>query len=343
MVLVEARPRRRHRHRPNFLGGTSLIDARAIAAALGGQVAGANTILCPGPGHSLRDRSLAVRLDPTAPNGFLTHSHAGDDWRACRDHVRSRLGLPAWEPGDAQPRTVSRGHVEKWDLASVEAEASEGPLAWTEDELLRIAAARRIWNQGRDPRGTPAERYLHDGRKLDLPSELAGPVLRFHPRCPWRDENTGQTIFIPALIVAFTSIDGDSITAVHRIRVDQPQRWPKTERRMLGIVLRAAVKLDSLGCDALAIGEGVETGVAARELGLAPVWALGSAGAISFFPVIDGVKRLVILGEAGERSKQAIKMCGMRWRKAGRRVRVVMPNEGFSDLNDALIAERTAS
>jgi hypothetical protein len=203
--------------------------------------------------------------------------------------------------------------------------------------------ARRIWDEGLDPRGTLAQRYLHDGRKLDLPSELAGPVLRFHPRCPWRDENIGQTIFIPALVAAFTSIEDDLVTAVHRIRVDQPERWPKADRRMLGMTSRAAIKLDALDGDTLAIGEGVETCMAARELGLAPVWALGSAGAISFFPFIDDVKRLVILGEAGERSKQAIKMCGTRWRKADRRVRVVMPNEGFSDLNDALIAERTAS
>ena len=98
---------------------------------------------------------------------------------------------------------------------------------------------------------------------------------------------------------------------------------------MLGIVSRAAIKLDALDGETLAIGEGVETGMAARELGFKPTWALGSAGAISFFPLIDGVKRLVILGEAGEASAQAIKICGRRWQGKGRRrVRVVMPNEG---------------
>jgi hypothetical protein len=80
--------------------------------------------------------------------------------------------------------------------------------------------------------------------------------------------------------------------------------------------------------------------MAARELGYGPVWALGSAGAISFFPIIDGAKTLIILGERGEVSAGSIKMCGTRWRKAGRRVRVVMPDPEFSDLNDVLIAER---
>jgi hypothetical protein len=60
-------------------------STREIAAALGGQVAGPSTVLCPGPGHSAQDRSLAVRLHQSAPDGFLVHSHAGDDWRACRE------------------------------------------------------------------------------------------------------------------------------------------------------------------------------------------------------------------------------------------------------------------
>jgi putative DNA primase/helicase len=314
-------------------------SAREFAASLGGRVAGPNTVLCPGPGHSSSDRSLAVLLDHSAPDGFLVYSHAGDDWRACRDYVRERLGLPAWEAGDGQCRTPQR-HMDKWDLAAIEKEVNEGPRAWNEDELLRIAAARRIWNQAQDPRRTLGERYLSDGRKLDLPDEVAGSLLRFHPRCPWRDENIGQTIFVPALIAAFASVDDSSITAVHRIRVDRPERWPKTERRMLGIVHRAAVKLDALGGDTLAISEGIETGMAARQLGFAPVWALGSVGAISFFPLIDGLTQLIILGEIGDTSARAIKFCGTRWRRAGRRVRVVMPNDGLSDMNDALIAER---
>jgi putative DNA primase/helicase len=320
-----------------------IFDLRAVAHALGGQVAGRDTVLAPGPGHSARDRSLAVRLDSDAPDGFLIFSHAGDNWRACRDHVRMKLGLPSWQPGDGQQRIIPPQRAVKWDLAALEAEANEGPRAWTEDELLRIAPARRIWNEAQDPRRTLGERYLRDGRKLDLPGEMAGSVLRFHPRCPWRDENTGQTIFIPALIAAFVSIDDDSITAVHRIRVDQPGRWPRTERRMLGIVHRAAVKLDALSGDTLTIAEGIETGMAARQLGFKPTWALGSVGAISFFPLIDGLLQLTILGEVGEASARAIKFSGTRWRRAGRRVRVVMPNDGLSDMNDALIAERSAS
>jgi hypothetical protein len=161
-------------------------------------------------------------------------------------------------------------------------------------------------------------------------------VLRFHRGCPWRDENTGRTIYVPAIIAAFRSIDSDDITGVHRIRLDQPNQWPRTDRRMLGIVGRAAVKLSPISGGTLAVGEGVETCIAAQQLGLAPAWALGSVGAVAFLPLIEGVDQLTLLGEAGAASAQAIHTCGKRWLAAGRKVRVRMPATG-DDLNTELM------
>jgi putative DNA primase/helicase len=171
--------------------------------ALGGDVCGSQ-LSCPGPGHSPKDRSLSVKVDQSAPDGFLIFSHAGDDWRDCRDYVRQRLGLPSWQPGDEQRRTIPERHVDKWDLASVEIEAGSRPRS--EDELLRIAGARRIWEEAKDPRETIAEKYLREVRMLELPDQLAGSVLRFHPQCPWRNENNSKTDRVPALIAAFRAI-----------------------------------------------------------------------------------------------------------------------------------------
>jgi putative DNA primase/helicase len=106
---------------------------------------------------------------------------------------------------------------------------------------------------------------------------------------------------------------------------------------MLGIIRGAAVKLAPITAGLLAIGEGVETAMAAQQLGVRPAWALGSVGAIAFFPMIDGVQRLVLLGETGQSSADAIMQCGARWRKVGRKVQVRMPRAG-SDLNDELMA-----
>src|SRR5262249_38950198 len=98
-----------------------------------------------------------------------------------------------------------------------------------------------------------------------LRDDLAGSMLRFHPCCPWRNENTGQVERIPALLAVFRSIDDDKITAVHPIPLDQPRRWPETQPRVLGIVHRAAGKRGPEPTDILVIGEGVETGIAAQQ------------------------------------------------------------------------------
>jgi putative DNA primase/helicase len=84
------------------------------------------------------------------------------------------------------------------------------------------------------------------------------------------------------------------------------------------------------------IGEGVETCMAAQQLGLKPAWALGSAGAISFFPVLDGIKQINILKETGSASAEAVKICGSRWQRAFRKAQIITPSYG-SDLNDTII------
>jgi putative DNA primase/helicase len=309
-----------------------MLTAAEIAHALGGQVSSRDTALVPGPGHSRRDRSLSVRVDPNAPDGFLIYSHAGDPWRECREHVRRALGLPEWAPGDQQLKTVPKRRIREWDLAAIESDAND-VRPRSEDDLLRISRAQHIWDDSKDPQGTLAERYLRHHRGLVLSDVTAGAVLRLHPRCPWRNEDTGNTDFVPALIAAFRSIDDNEICGIHRIALNPD--GSKLGRRMFGVVHRAAIKLNT-ATDNLVIGEGVETGLAAMQLGFAPAWALGSVGAISFFPVIDGIQQLTILGETGQASAEAVRICGERWRRAGRRVRVIMPRTG-SDLNDEIL------
>ncbi len=70
---------------------------QSVAAALGGIVSG-NQVLAPGPNHSDKDRSLSVKIDSGAPDGFIVNSFAEDDPRICKDYVRSKLGMPAWHP-----------------------------------------------------------------------------------------------------------------------------------------------------------------------------------------------------------------------------------------------------
>jgi putative DNA primase/helicase len=306
------------------------LDVRIIARALGGEISG-RQILAPGPGHSRLDRSLSIRIEPSAPDGFLCHSFAGDDPIVCKDYVRQRLGLPKWKPGDEQDRRVDASRRARFDQTVIDREAEKRPRS--EDDHHRIERAVAIWHKAQDPRGTLGQIYLNVHRKLDLDDDLAGGVLRFHPACPWRNENTDKNDGVPALIAAFRSIDDGTITAIHRIALNSD--GSKLGQRMLGVVHRAAVMLDPIGTK-LAIGEGVETCMAARQLGVRPTWALGSTGSIAGFPILDGVERLIILGESGAASRDAIQFCGRRWRKSGRRVRIATPSVG-SDLNDEIM------
>src|SRR5208282_492987 len=184
------------------------------------------------------------RLSATAPDGFLSFSHAGDDWRHPRDHVRRLLGIPddAWkrEPEDGSRRGLGRPGQ------AIELSGED------DDRSTKIAAAVALWRAGVDPRGTPVETYLHS-RGLELGDEIVD-VLRWHPG-------------VGAMIGLFRNIETNRPQAVSRTFLDRNAL--KIERKFLGPVRGCAVKLDAndtvLG--GLCIGEGVETGLAARQLG----------------------------------------------------------------------------
>jgi Toprim domain len=301
-----------------------MMDLLSIARALGGRICGRNRVLCPGPGHNRCDRSLSVTLHG---DELVVHSFAGDDWRECKDYVTRTLALPKPQPSsnrsDRQVSGEQRQRQAQEDL---------------EDELARTRIARSLWDRGIDARGTDGEHYLRP-RKLEL-TDAAALVLRFHPKCAWHGDWERPEYppgWWPTLLAAFQPIDGGDVVAVHRIRVDQPQFWPKTRRKMLGPVRNAAIKLASV-TDTLAVAEGVETAIAANLMGHGPAWALGSAGAIANLPVLPGIKRLVLLAEHNETSRAATDACGKRWLSAGRKVTRIWPDQGHDDLNDELIS-----
>ena len=139
-----------------------MYSTRNIAAALGGQVAGPNAVLCPGPGHSPRDRSLAVRLDPAAPDGFLVHSHS---WRRLGHVSRLRPRAARLTGMAARRRTTPRHSATVFGQMGrgTRPSGDEGmPRTFTEDEIARIENASRLWDEGKDPRGTLAEKYLRE-------------------------------------------------------------------------------------------------------------------------------------------------------------------------------------
>jgi Toprim domain len=282
------------------------LDPRAVARALDGETTGCN-VLAPGPGHSPADRSLSVKIDSAARDGFIVHSFAGDAPLACRDHVRRAIGLSK----QARARKRSTPRRPRPDPAK------------SDDVTASIALALRLWNEAHDPRGTVVEVYLRS-RKLALSDDLCGEVVRFHPALNFDGAH------VPGMVALFRDIATNEPCGFHRTLLDRD--GCKLGRRMLGRAKCAAIKLDAdedvaLG---LVIGEGLETSLAARLAGFRPVWALGSAGAIAAFPVLPGIEAITILGEIddGGANRRAAQACAARWMAAGQEAFVIAPLTG---------------
>jgi hypothetical protein len=118
------------------------FSVHQIVAALGGQVTGPDTCNIPGPGHSGKDKSLSIKIDPTAPDGFVVYSHAGDDAIECKDWIRQKLGLPQWAPS----RRADGAKAGATDYVYTQADG-------TPYLRVRRTADKRFWQQKWDGKG----------------------------------------------------------------------------------------------------------------------------------------------------------------------------------------------
>lgn len=197
-----------------------------------------------------------------------------------------------------------------------------------EDVAARRARALQIWNSAGDPNGTIVVKYLERERRVRFPSALADRVIRYHPRCPWQDG------YMPCMIVLLRSCDDCTPTGIQRTALTSDGR--KIARRSLGIAGGSAIMLDKvIPGETLAVAEGFETALTGRMLGYGRSWALGSAGELAKFPVIEAVSELLIHLECDVVNVRAAHRCADRWRATGKRVSFIKPRAG-SDLNDAI-------
>jgi hypothetical protein len=293
-----------------------MIDVQSAAHALGGEVSGRNSIVCPGPGHSLADRSLSIKLIPANAVGFVVHSFAGDDPLECRDYVRERLGLASWH------RSERREYKPK---------PAPAPAIVQNNNP---AFAKQIWDAGKPAKGTLVEKYLVETRGLELPDTQA---IRFHPRL----KVTGTDTFAATMVCAMTDIGTGEFAGIHRTFLTE--KAEKIGRAHLGRKRGAVIRIDaddSVGLG-LAIAEGVETTIAARSI-YRPAWCVIDEGNMREFPLIAGIEHLEIfadndLSETGERAARA---CRERWESQGWEVEIVMAPEPGMDIADLVSKQR---
>jgi putative DNA primase/helicase len=289
-----------------------MIDLRQAARALGGDIFGRDQVQCPGPGHSPRDRSLAVRF---IADRFIVHSHANDDWRACRDHVSARLGL------NSRRRATKPG-------------PTRATPQLPDDTVDRIGRARSLWRATVPAKGTLAERYLVETRRLELPDIAA---IRFHPRLKF--SHKGE--FLPAMVCAMVDIRTNEFTGIHRTFLTSDAQ--KAGVLTLGRKLGSAIKIDAddVVHEGLAIAEGIESTIAARFI-YRPAWSLIDANGIKRFPVLPGIEHLSIFADndATRTGEIAAYECQERWQMAGAEVVIQMPPNVGEDIADIISNRR---
>jgi Toprim domain len=107
----------------------------------------------------------------------------------------------------------------------------------------------------------------------------------------------------------------------------------KRERKMLG--RQGVIRLSKVAGAQLGITEGIEDGLAVLLSDFSPVWAATSAGAIERFPVIPGVKHLLVFGDNDEVGRRAAHRVAYRYRSAHNRADLRFP-AGAKDWADSL-------
>jgi hypothetical protein len=272
---------------------------RDLARMLGGEVSGGE-VLCPGPGHSPKDRSLCVKLEGER---LLVYSFSTrDDQRECFNYVRSKLGL---EPTS---KPVRREPIEK--------PAPKPNDSW-----------RGIWREACDPCGTLVEKYLAS-RNLPLPFEAAGEALRFHPNCPF-----GKGRRTPAMVALVRDVRSNEPIATPR-SIGKAAKSKLTAKTANG----GAIKLspDEKVTTVLGIGEGIETTLSLLKDWCGPVWACAYTGNLAEFPLLPGIGSLVVAVDHDEGGHRAAAQAIMRWHDAGRETFAHEHPRPGKDLNDLI-------
>jgi putative DNA primase/helicase len=274
-----------------FISGaaTVLHNLRTAARAFSGVVSGRDSILCPGPGHSRKDRSLSVRFDPNAPDGFWVKSLAGDDWRVCRNYVRERLGLT--HENDSGRSAESR-------------RLAPEPRRQDDDErrALELASAAAYVGEMRPVRGTPGERsprYPPHRHRCNLRRARTNRCDRLAPGSvfqraghPPRGQRLGCIVGVMT-----DPIRAKPTGAISRTYVDDDLRkvgQAKTLASPSGIV-RLTPNGDVLS--GLRLAEGLETALTAMAVGLRPMWATGSTETMKKIAVLPGIDCVTIVAD----------------------------------------------
>ena len=90
--------------------------------------------------------------------------------------------------------------------------------------------------------------------------------------------------------------------------------------------------------DELAIGEGIETCLAAMQARDLPAWAALSTSGLLALGLPPELRDVIVLADGDEAGKAAAQGAALRWKREGRRVRIAHASDGL-DFNDMLLGQ----
>jgi hypothetical protein len=236
----------------------------------------------PDIGHSAKDRSLEVRIDPTQPDGLFVKPWApGGDWKKSKDHVLCLLGFSAWQAG---AMGMARRRARRAEATSaVNTNSAPAP----ESDERRGNVAQWLWGKSKPVPGTPVEMYLASVR-----GGLKPTTVRYlspePPRYPYPamivpiglgfiEREPGQLVMPSEAVIGvqltYLLPDGSG-----KANVDPVRR--RIGQDTFGKPIPLAPMNDTLG---LAITEGVEDGLTAYWASRLGVWV---AGGTTFMPAL---------------------------------------------------------
>jgi putative DNA primase/helicase len=287
------------------------MTAEAIAKALGGRRAGA-AWMARCPAHD--DRAPSLSIADARGGKVLVRCHAGCDQQ---DVIAALRACGVWNADVRQPIRFSR----KADRTL--------PAEPDGDAIKRTEAALAIWRGSQSADRTPVETYLRS-RGLSIP---VPPSIRFHTGL----KHPLGAVW-PAMVALVTrGADGKPI-GIHRtfLARDANGKAPvEPAKMMLGPCRGGAVRLGPAG-DALMVGEGIETCLAAMQASGRPAWAALSTSGLRALDLPRAVRELIVLADGDAPGEAAAQDCAWRWKREGRRVRIARPPQGM-DFNDLLI------
>jgi hypothetical protein len=340
-----------------------------IVALFGAGTINANGwINVPGPGHSLKDRTLWILIDPAAPHGFRINSFACDDWRDCVDYVLETLGDGVRKEIDLSPEKVAEREAARKRLAEeMEAKRAAKAAEWKEiwDKAHPVTAAEKdkahIAGQGvTKPWALPHD-YLA-GRGLTVPND---EVFRWREKHHYGKRNKwGGTVRPGSMLARIIDARTSKVIGYHQTFLDDFGK--KTSFGMDGG--NWAYRLTHVGfkggviqlCDAdpgvdvVGIGEGIESALSIRELPEgkgAAIFAAVNAYNFDELPVPKNHKRVLVAidiepsGVGSKKAKDYAYLCACHNfnRKAGKGekdVQLIVPTipgfQGKADLNDVI-------